>query len=457
MKIGQQIVCKDNSAFEVLSELGSGGQGSLYHVCTADKERKPYVLKIINEKNPTLRQRKIANIRKLKGDRPLLMRSLAGKNFRVALPISLYEEGDAFGYIMEVCPGKDINHLMLEHAFDKMRPTARIRMVGLIAESANWMQLNGYCYQDFSHKNFMYDPDDEKCISVIDCDNLAPSSAVKSGLAAFAGGTGFYMAPEVAFKQCKPSIESDNFALATLFFKIMTGSTDSPYHGRELYSKRPRPATMLDGAIYTLDDPEDYGYDWLTFIFDPDNEVNRPCPAMFKNPSSKASCELMIKNWSKVPLHMRELFYRAFRNPLSEKDRVYRPTAAHWYRATLEQPPKRRSTVTEKGVPSVKRVKPVSPSVKEGTVRVVLPDGSTVSVIDRVAVNTVDGRLFGVIEKKEEKYYFTAFLVYALQYTANKKSEVMVRGDRRQLFDRTEICILMNPKEKLIVYFPQAG
>ena len=452
MTINERIVCKGNKTFTIIRELGRGGQGSVWLVKDVDTEQQ-YAFKIINEKDANKKKKKIENIRNLHRRLTLLQPQLEKKNFFAVFPLLLYEKNGEFGYIMDLCTGKSINSMMLERQFDNMPLKKRLTIVRQIAESADWLRSNGLCYQDFSHKNFMYDDTSKGRISVIDCDNVAPTSASSSGEVSFVGGTGFYAAPEIAFGQCKPSVESDAFALSTLFFKIMTGSTDSPYHGRELYTKSNgyMPNDMFEAAFFTKDDPA-YGYDWLTFVFDSKNEVNKIDPNLFKKPDFQKRQNMILKNWNQIPDTIREMFCRAFCNPLDKQSRAKRPTPKDWMHIAQGDPkPLRKQTIPQEQNPVV----PVVPTLQNSAKIVFVPSNYTVDLIcpltlDAKSSNLAILRKMGIIEKNGDEYVFRSSSPYLIKYyNKNGTQGALANGQILTLTDGTELFFAGRPSEKV--------
>lgn len=450
MTVNERIVCKGNKAFTIIKELGSGGQGSVWLVKDADTNLQ-YAFKIINEKDPQKKKKKVENIRNLRLRQPTLQAQLEKRNFFVALPLFLYEKDGEFGYIMDLCKGKSINSMMLERQFDNMPTKKRLTIVRQIAESADWFRRNGLCYQDFSHKNFMYDDSGRGSVSVIDCDNVAPTSVSSAGDASFAGGTGFYAAPEIAFGQCKPSVESDAFALSSLLFKIMTGSTDSPYHGRELYTKSNgyMPNDMFEAAFFTKDDPA-YGYDWLTFVFDPKNDVNRIDPYLYKKEEYQKRQNMVLKNWKEVPETMKNMFCRAFYNPLDKQARTKRPSPNEWMHIAQGDPkPKPNQSTAPRPAPPTP---PVTSTLGQPRV-VFLPSNYTEDIVCPFTLSPESSnfgisRKMGTIEKDGDKFVFRSLSPYLIKYYKGKEQGEVMSGKTVILEDGMELFFAARPSER---------
>ncbi len=337
MNTGDIISCsalnKETKQFLLGEKMEPGSQGVLWHATDIHDASRAYVFKLITDPVPAHKQRKVKNIQVLlRQAKHLAPTPTSRRPFRITLPLYLYEEGEDFGYIMDRADGRDLNAMMTAHLLDAMSPEDKLILLCQIADAIYRLSNNGYCYQDISHRNFMYQPVDkthpEAYVTLIDCDNITSNAKAREGSATFARGTGFYMPPEVAFRMAPPSIESDCYALAMLFFKILMGPIASPYHGKALYKTPLLPADMEQAAQLTRDDG--YGYDWLTFVFDPVNKINEIDPTVRKSPSWQAKQRRLIETWATIPAPVQKLFADAFASPLDERARAHRPHANVW-------------------------------------------------------------------------------------------------------------------------------
>lgn len=441
---------RDGTKFRIVKTGSSGGQGSTWFVEKADTKERLY-FKIINEQDPSVKCRKKENIQHLYSKRDVYLPTLKDRRFKITLPHYIYDKSGEFGYIMPMGSGKEINEYMLNKAFVNMPINERLKIILDIADSIKWLQQNGLCYQDISHKNFMYDPNSKYPITLIDCDNIASNSDVHNGDRSFVKGTSFYMAPEVVFHKDKMSQNADNYALAVLFYKILTGSTDSPYHGQILYSKRPRPFDMAGAAELYEEDP-DYGTDWLTFVFDDQNKSNAINLDQFKDPERKKEMRQIIDNWKCVPDSIKELLIQAFRNPLDETFYKKRPTASKWYNTvnTILYQGNSPSTATAANANSVK-VK-VSNIKKASELIIAFPDECKEVVKDSFKLDGyhigLSKTILGRIEKENGKYVFISECPYAI--TCNHINKLMNRYDKIEIADKMEISIAIKPTKKII-------
>ena len=449
MKIGDKIVCEDGIKFEIKEELDSGGQGNIYIVMKNSNSNDLYALKIINEENVNLRKKKIDNIRILHCKAPILKRKLDNRPYNIALPISIYNANNDFGYVMNLYPGKNIGKFMIEKRFDSMSLEDRLNLVYKISQPAHFLRTHGFCYQDFSHGNFLFD-ENTGVISVIDIDNVTANSNSEAGITNFVKGTMFYMPPEIAFGQCNPSIDSDNYALATLFFKIMTGSTNSPYHGKKFYSKPVTPGNMEEAAFLSIDEPDDFGIDWLTFVFDPvdrSNEIELNDP----NPKFVAEGKKIINNWNFIPDTMKDYFYRAFRSPLDAEIRKKRPTATDWM-WLLDGLVSNSSTDLQETA----NQKNNSTSVVYGlssklTIFVELPDGTKVTIDSEQKIENTRGIPLGIIKLEGNKYKFISTSIFKIRTKLGNEYIDLFKGDSIELKEKMEVYIVTSPSEKIMV------
>jgi DNA-binding helix-hairpin-helix protein with protein kinase domain len=267
--------------------LGGGGQGEVYR-CTVDG--RPFALKWYSPgylaKAPRLRERLERAIREgPPSDRFLWPLEMAGR-----------AGSDEFGYIMQLREPrfrgiKDLLATPYNHA---VAPNFRsLATIGF--ELADGYLLlhtqKGLCYRDINYNNVFFDPEVGE-VRICDNDNVDIN-----GQPGEIGGTPSFMAPELVRLEAMPSIETDRYSLAVLlFYLFMIGH---PLDGK------------LESSIHSMDDyarRKLYGTDPV-FIFDPDNDRNRPDPGVHKHP---------LARWPIYPSFLRELFTRAFTSGLRD-------------------------------------------------------------------------------------------------------------------------------------------
>jgi serine/threonine protein kinase len=155
-----------------------------------------------------------------------------------------------------------------------------------LASSYLELHANGLCYRDISFGNVFFDPDSGEVL-ICDNDNVTFDNETDTGVL----GTPRFMAPEIVRGEALPSIQTDLYSLAVLLFYILM--VHHPLEGRrELEIK------CLDLPAMTML----YGSDPI-FIFDPDDDSNRPVSGYHDN---------AIVFWSLYPEYLRNLFTRAF-------------------------------------------------------------------------------------------------------------------------------------------------
>lgn len=169
-----------------------------------------------------------------------------------------------------------------------------------IVESYFALHSMGYSYQDLNEGSFFINPDDGDVL-ICDNDNVAPfgeNLGVK--------GMPKYMAPEVVLNKTRPNTHTDRFSLAIILFRLFY--IDHPLEGRYTIQF---PLTDAIGAQLFGERP--------VFIYDPDNEINRPDPEAHPN---------VIKRWPMFPPDLTAAFTKAFTKGL--KDINSRITEQQW-------------------------------------------------------------------------------------------------------------------------------
>jgi serine/threonine protein kinase len=164
-----------------------------------------------------------------------------------------------------------------------------------LAHSFLKLHAAGLCYRDINFGNVFFNPDTGD-IRIADTDNVDVN--LKPGSIK---GTPGFMAPEVANDVVEPNAASDRFSLAVLLFFIFV-------IGHPLKGKReltlPYDASDPDQSQrLCARDP--------VFIFDPNNDSNRPQPGVHDNP---------LSFWPIYPNSLRKLFIRAFTAGLKDPE-----------------------------------------------------------------------------------------------------------------------------------------
>lgn len=264
---------------DVLDVLGSGTQGDVYKV---DVDGRQYAMKWYHTGNndPTQRKR---------------LRGLAEKpapSDRFLWPTIYLQEGDRFGYLMDLCPTsfKGIHHLLGGAANISFRNLVRM-CLQLVTEFRS-LHNAGFCYGDVSHNNIFFRPDTGD-IRIIDNDNVVVDGSDDFGVL----GTPKYMAPEIVRGEKLPSADTDAFSLAVLIYYTLM--LEHPLHGRREYN------------IHAMDGPamdQLYGHDPV-FMFDPNDRSNRPVSGYH---------DTAKLYWDIYPGYLKEAFTKTFTDGLAD-------------------------------------------------------------------------------------------------------------------------------------------
>jgi DNA-binding helix-hairpin-helix protein with protein kinase domain len=288
LKPGQMLIARNmQSAVMVEDTLGEGAQAEVYRARIGDAH---YALKWYRPEY-------------LSGDQRLWERLKVAINngtpaeqFLWPFDLVSYPRSPAYGgYLMPIKTPDFVS--MVDLMRRQSEPSFRaLSMVGFrLADSFLKLHASGLCYRDINFGNVFFNPDTGD-IRIADTDNVDVN--LKPG--SIKGTLGF-MAPEVANNLVEPNAASDRFSLAVLLFFIFV-------IGHPLKGKReltlPYDASDPDQShrLCALDP---------VFIFDPDNDSNRPQPGVHDNP---------LSFWPIYPGSLRSLFIRAFTTGLRDPD-----------------------------------------------------------------------------------------------------------------------------------------
>ena len=254
--------------------LGGGGQGEVYNACLGSSG---LAIKWYFSEQATAEQ-KAALDRLVSNGSP---------NEKFLWPIELVHiDGQpGFGYVMPLREPKFIGiiDLMKRRADPTFHALATAGME--LADGYLHLHSKGFCYCDISFGNAFFDP---ATGHVLICDN--DNVIINGGTPPISGTLGF-MAPEIVRGEALPNTETDLFSLAVLLFYMF--HTHHPLHGAQEAAIK-----CLDAAAMN----RLYGSN-AVFIFDPDNDENRPVSGLHDN---------ALASWSIFPSFFRELFVRAF-------------------------------------------------------------------------------------------------------------------------------------------------
>jgi eukaryotic-like serine/threonine-protein kinase len=218
------------------------------------------------------------------------------------MPARRGEAPGPFGYVMAIREPRFRE--LSEHLKRRVAPNFReLAAAGLqLADSFLQLHTKGLCYRDISYSNVFLDPLTGD-VRICDNDNVGVDGD-DSGI----GGTPWFMAPEVVRQEAQPSTKTDRYSLAVLLFMMFM-----IHH--PLIGARELTVPFLDEDHQRLL----MGHEPV-FIFDPQNESNRPVPGEHDN---------ALIFWPVYPEFLRQLLTRSFTEGLT--DPVHgRVTEAEW-------------------------------------------------------------------------------------------------------------------------------
>lgn len=276
LKQGQTVQCQPSGMTCNIGELlGAGGQGEVYK---AELGGEAVAVKWFFPHMATPEQRASMEL--------LVRKGPPSEHFLYPLEITFAAGVEGFGYVMPIRPKrfKNIVDLMTR----RIEPTFRALATAGFNLAHNYLLLHsqGLCYRDISFGNAFFDPDNGD-ILIADNDNVSVDGAGVLGVL----GTPRFMAPEIVRGEAFPSTETDLFSLSVLIFYMLMVA--HPLEGKK------------EAAIKALDLPamtKLYGKEPI-FIFDPDDESNRPVPGIHDN---------ALAFWRIYPQFLRDMFIRAF-------------------------------------------------------------------------------------------------------------------------------------------------
>jgi DNA-binding helix-hairpin-helix protein with protein kinase domain len=277
--------------------LGGGGQGEVYRARLGDRV---LALKWYFAEQATSAQKRNLET--------LIRKGPPSAPFLWPLELASAEGVPGFGYLMPLREPhfKGLVDLMKRRIDPPFRTLATAGMH--LSQAFLDLHTQGLCYRDISFGNVFFAPD-SGAIQVCDNDNVAIDRAEDSGVL----GTPRFIAPEVVRGEAAPSTQTDLFSLSVLLFYLL--HIHHPLEGRR------------EAEIKCFDLPAMnrlYGGEPI-FIFDPDDERNRPVPGVHDN---------ALAYWPLYPRALRDLFTRAFTVGLHEPQERVRESE---WRAVLAQ------------------------------------------------------------------------------------------------------------------------
>ena len=255
LKPGQLLVSGEGLVVEVDSLIGSGGQGEVYRV---NVDGQAYALKWYHHP-VTDAQRVIAAEQRQALTKYLLVNSPPDSRF--LWPIGFVEEPErrTYGYLMPLLPERfsGLESLVL----GKMRPVPSFRVlcraaIGL-AECFRKLHNMGACYKDINLGGPVIDPTNGD-VMVCDLDNVRINKTPGNILFVF------FAAPELIRGEGTCQTNTDIHSLAVLLFYMLV--RQHPLDGCQ----------QLKVNVFNEAAQRKFYGKQPIFIFDPDNEDNRP-------------------------------------------------------------------------------------------------------------------------------------------------------------------------------------
>ena len=298
LEIGQEVELEFGGKAQVLSVIGSGGQGTVYLVRFNGQKWALKWYDIDKMKKP---KEFIKNLRSNIADGP------PDNKFLWPKYLTKEAEDGTFGYIMDLKPeGFDsfvdiLNTYKLEvdpltgRAVKKdvkfSSLTAMITAVINIVNSFRLLHRAGKSYQDLNDGGFFINVN-TGAVLVCDCDNIAPDGS-NFGI----GGKPGYMAPEVVRGIAQPNVQTDKYSLAVVLFKLLFRG--DPMEGEKV---------VRDVCLTESSELRHYGQN-AVFVYDPNDASNRPVRGIHDN---------VTKFWRIYPDYIKDAFIRSFTTGITD-------------------------------------------------------------------------------------------------------------------------------------------
>ncbi|MDR1481662.1 MAG: serine/threonine-protein kinase [Synergistaceae bacterium] len=291
LKVGSVLTSDAGNRYAIIKLLGAGGQGEVYEV---EHGGGRYALKWFFRHMATPSQKNIID--------NLVAKGAPDSTFLWPRDIISTLPGEPFGYIMELRSGNyrsvvDMMKRRVEPSFH-----AVCRAAFNLTRGYQKLHRMGYSYRDISFGNLFFNPDTGDVL-ICDNDNVSVNDQNDSPVY----GTPRFMAPEIVTRGEKPSRNTDLYSLSVLLFYMFM--LNHPLDGR------------LEAEIKCLDlhaMRQLYG-DRPVFIFDPNDETNRPVERYHDN---------AIIYWKIYPESLRGLFIQSFTDGLKQPNK--RVTERQW-------------------------------------------------------------------------------------------------------------------------------
>ncbi|MDG1484559.1 MAG: serine/threonine protein kinase [Myxococcota bacterium] len=288
LKPGQLLVSGEGLVVEVVSLIGSGGQGEVYRV---NVDGQGYALKWYHHP-VTDGQVAVAVEQRRALTKYLLVNSPPDSRFLWPIGFVDEAEGRTYGYLMPLLADRfsGLESLVL----GKMRPVPSFRVlcraaIGL-SECFRKLHNMGACYKDINLGGPVIDPTNGD-VMVCDLDNVRINKTPGNILFVF------FAAPELIRGEGSCQTNTDIHSLAVLLFYMFI--RQHPLDGMQ----------QLKVNVFNEAAQRKFYGKQPVFIFDPDNDTNRPVPGFHDH---------AIRNWSIYPHFLQRLFTRSFTEGLHE-------------------------------------------------------------------------------------------------------------------------------------------
>jgi serine/threonine protein kinase len=277
LKKGDVIVLTGGLCANVAEKLGDGGQGAVYRVTV---DGKPHALKWYTCKFKDKTEFR-KNLEKNISDGP--------PDGKFIWPLFLTDEqNDGFGYIMALRPKEFLDFSDILNNKVKFTSTFAEVTAGLnIVNAFRALHRKGLSYQDLNDGNFFINVNNGDVL-ICDNDNVTPDGQKNSG--DIAGKPG-YMAPEIVRGESSPHSLTDCHSLSVILFKLFC--RHDPLMGE----------SYVQSVCITEERERELYGEHPVFIFDPNDETNRPVRGVHPNP---------LKLWPILPKFLREAFESSF-------------------------------------------------------------------------------------------------------------------------------------------------
>ena len=293
-ELGRIIKDDFGNPIKIIKHLSSGGMFDVYRVEYLERERALYWIKTDKSAYSENHYRNLHhNICIGAPDKTFLW------------PLELTEKvNDSYGYITELIPG---NYCTLGEVFNSGCNFSSFRVACeaciRIASALRILHNNGYCFMALDESNIHTNPQTGDIL--VNSENI-----VINGARVDITCNQRYLAPEKVVLDGRfcTSSHTDRHSLAVILFQILFG-------GHPLEGKKWLVPCMTDSIMKKL-----YGSEAL-FVFDLDDESNRPVKVIHKT---------VLNRWNCMPQYVKDMFLKAFSQKAMKEEPANRPTEFDW-------------------------------------------------------------------------------------------------------------------------------